>query len=409
MKFIKSFFLSVLISTSLVAPAFSESIDTEKEKIQRLMKEGLGLENIDIQKTQEDNISVYKFSYENRTFLYEIDVFGALFSGLKNIIPDNSYIEVYPQSNGQIMTKLTVNFQDYLDYMASKITEDELAQKVEVTQNPQFIPSEKYNPLRFHTDLVLAPSYILDATNGPSILFSPYINMFLDNGFTLNTRYRVPIYNVTNGFDIAKNTALVPPGFGYTTVDYSSPILNLPLFATARLGHIYENNAHNALLSTDWQYMLFNGLFNINLTSGVSYNFSTGKADFSITPYGQLYLGKYDLVFEGGVGKFYYGEYGGWGRITRQFDNVDIGFSVFRGFGTPQSGFKLSFEYNIAIGPRHGIHTAPIRVTYPRFFSGDLVAGLFSGNIAPRYKAETFVKRLYPEYIKSHLYYWLRY
>ena len=27
----------------------------------------------------------------------------------------------------------------------------------------------------------------------------------------------------------------------------------------------------------------------------------------------------------------------------------------------------------------------------------------------PRYKTEDFVKRLYPEYIKTHLYYWLRY
>lgn len=426
MKFLKSFLLSLTISISLVNPAFSESnsdillnstknisLDSSKEieKIQNFMKNELALENITIEKKLDGDTSFYTISYENRTFLYEIDVFGALFSYMKTNISENSFIEIYPQSNGKVVSKLSLNFQDYLDFVNKKITEEEFSKKVDVTLNPQdtIIKKEKTNPLMFHTDLVLNPAYLLDAITGPTIIFAPYIQTFLDHGFTFNSKYRLPVYNIINGFDLTKNSTIFQPSFGYTTIDYSSPILNLPLFGTARLGHIYEGSAHNGLLSTDLQYMILGGLFNVNLASAVSLNTSTGKTDFSITPYAQYYIGKYDLVFEGGAGKFINGEYGGWGRVTRQFDNIDIGFSVSRGFGLPQSGFKLSFEYNIAIGPRHGINASPVRVTYPRFFSGNLIAGVSSANSLPRYKTEDFVKRLYPEYIKTHLYYWLRY
>ena len=408
MKFLKSLFLSISLCISLSTPAFSEINSETKVKIQQLMKETLGLENIDLSQVDGDQSNIYRISYENRTFLHEIHVFGALLSGLKMIIPDNSSIEFYPQSNGKVISKLSLNFQDYLDFVNGKITEDELSKKLEFSLNPQYQLQEKYNPLMFHTDLVAGAAYILDPNNGPSLLFSPYINTYLDNGFIFNTRYRVPVYNVVNGFDYSKNIGLVPPGFGYTNIDYSSPVLTLPMFATLRLGHIYENT-NNLLLSTDIQYMLMDGLFNINLASGFNYNVNNGLNDFSITPYAQYYLGKLDLVFEAGAGKFLGGEYGGWGRLTRQFDNVDIGFSLFRGFGAPQSGFRLNIEFNLAIGPEHSIHAAPIRLTYPRFFSGNLVAGQISGSIQPRYKVEDFVKRLYPEYIKTHLYYWLGY
>ncbi|MFN8577508.1 MAG: hypothetical protein U0354_11675 [Candidatus Sericytochromatia bacterium] len=413
--------MSIVISFNITNIALAEnnlnlSIDqnitsdssNELEKIKKFMKDELGLENIDIQKEIDGNTNYYKITYENRTFLYEIDVFGALFSYIKKMIPENSFLEVYPQSNGKIISKLSLNFQDYLDFINKKISEDEFSTKVDVTLNPQYKIPNKYNPLQFHTDLSLNPAYILDATTGPTIVFAPVLQTFLDHGLNINTRYRLPIYNVVNGFDFTKNSSILAPSFGYTNLDYSSPILNLPFYGTARLGHIFENNAHNALLSTDLQYMILGGLVNLNLASAVSVN-TLGKTDFSITPYGQFYIGKLDLVFEGGAGKFINGEYGGWGRLTRQFDNVDIGFSVTRGWGTPQSGFKLMFEFNIAIGPRHGLHAMPFRVTYPRFFAGNLVAGQFSGSILPRYKTEDFVKRLYPEYIKTHLYYWLRY
>lgn len=445
MRLLKSFLLSSILGISFISPVFSQddgprtipipeetplptpsftsepiveptvepikdNFPDDKVKIENFMKNNLGLENINIQRQVNDLNHTYKITYENRTFLYEIDVFGALFSELKKYINPNSHIEVYPQSNGQIITKLALTFKDYLDFMAKKINEDEFANKIEVYSNPKYSINEKdkFNPLRFHTDVVAAPAYVLDPNTGPLLLFAPYLQTFLDNGFTLNTRYRLPVYNVTNGFDFQKNSLIFAPGFGYSSVDYGLPITNQPLYITARAGHIYEAGAHNGLLSTDLQYMLMDGKFNINLSAAGTVN-TLGKTEFSITPFAQYYLGKYDLVFEGGGGKFINGEYGGWGRVTRQFDNVDIGFSIYRGFGAPQSGFRLNFEYNIGIGPRHGIHTGPIRLTYPRFFSGNLVAGTFTSSTLPRYKTEDFIKRLYPEYIKTHLYYWLRY
>ncbi len=410
MKFITNLFLSLsLCLCFLNYPAIAEIENDYKVKIQTLMKDNLGLENIDISRFEGDQTNIYKISFENRTFLHEIHVLGALLSGLKNIIPNNSFIELYPQSNGKVMLKISLSFQDYLDFVNSKITEEEFSKKIEFQVNPEFKLQEKHNSLIFHTDVTAGVGYILDPTTGPSLLFVPSIYTYLDNGFVLSTRYRLPVYNVVNGFDFSKNSILYPLGFGYTNLEYSSPVLNLPLFATARLGHINENSTNNFLLSTDFQYTVMEGLFNINLATGVNYNISNGLADFSLTPYAQYYLGKLDLMFEAGGGKFLYGEYGGWGRVTRQFDNVDIGFSVFRGWGAPQSGFRLNFEFIFAIGPEHSINSSPVRFTYQRFFFGNLVAGQFSGNIQPRYRAEDFVKRLYPEYIKNHLYYWLGY
>lgn len=440
MKFLKSFLISTILGFSFANPVFSEEdgpktipipeediivtptpesitpeevIDTfpkDKIKIEDFMKNSLGLENINIQREVNSLSNTYRVTYENRTFLYEIDVFGALFSELKKYIKPNSFIEVYPQSNGQIITKVSLSFKDYLDFISKKMSEEEFATKVDVTPSPQYSVNDKdkFNPLRFHTDIVASPAYLIDPTTGPTLIFAPYLQTFLDNGFTFNARYRLPVYNITNGFDFQKNSLVFAPSFGYTTIDYGIPIPNQPLYITARAGHIYEASAHNALLSTDLQYMLLDGKFNINLSAAGTVN-TLGKTELSITPFAQYYLGKYDLVFEAGGGKFINGEYGGWGRVTRQFDNTDIGFSIYRGFGAPQSGFRLNFEYNIAIGPRHGLHAGPIRFTYPRFFAGNLIAGNFTSSTLPRFKTEDFIKRLYPEYIKTHLYYWLRY
>lgn len=409
----KSNFFKILLSLPLCFILLFSPVKAEENDIgaikQLMLK--LGFENIEVSKP-EQNVNIipsYRISYENRTFLHEIKALGALLSGLNGLINLSSSLEIFPQSNGKVISKVSLNYLDYLNFKNKKLTEEEFAKKVDISLNPGYqFSGERINPLFLHTDLVIAPSYIIDPINGPSILFSPYLYTYFDKGFYFNTRYSLPVYNVLNGFDYQKNFKLVPPGFTQSNIDYSTPVLSLPVYTTFRLSHFYLslNQIHNFIASNELQYVIMDGKFNINLASGINFNATKGSFDFSILPFAQFNLSKLDLVFEGGAGKFLNNYYGGWGRVTRQFDNVDLGFSLYRTFGAPGSGWGMNFEYNLAIGPEHSINASPVRVTYPRFFSGTLIGGSTTGNSVSVYKTQSYIKRLYPEYIKTHLYYW---
>src|SRR5690606_36676557 len=107
-----------------------------------------------------------------------------------------------------------------------------------------------------------------------------------------------------------------------------------------------------------------------------------------------------------GGGKFLGTEYGIWGKIMRQFHNTDIAFSLYRTEGSDRSGWRMSFDFTLALGPEQSIKASAFRVTYPRFFSGFLYAGKNTAFSVPSVllMQDYFLKRLFPEYIRSHLY-----
>jgi len=361
-----------------------------------------GFENIYV-KEYEDEIVL---SYENRTFLYEINALGYILSKLPET---NKKLLFYIQSNGNQILSLKLYYKDYKEFIENKITQEEFANKIELEQNPKIEFNNFENNLFLHTDLVLAPSYYFFEKEGPTIYFSPYINIFFNHGFTFSSRYSVTLFNVVNLFDFEKNSKQFPSGFLYNYLDYSMPIQNLPLWFTIRAGHSGNGFNNNLILSNDIKFNILDGWFNLNLSSGLSYSLSSKKSDFHITPYGQFYWGNLDLVLESGLGKFLDNDYGFWGRITRQFDFSDIGFSIYRVINDSKGLWRFNFEYNIAIGPEPSINASNFRVIYPRFHRGFLFTGSGGGNSTPFYSSELFIKRLYPEYIKTHLYFFKKY
>lgn len=400
------YLLFLIIITSVLFLANKVFADTTTDSVIEIMRK-FGLENIQV-KDNSDSSKKYLISYENRTFLHEINLLGSLLSSLKGQIAEDSNLVFLPKSRGKVISKISLNFQDYLDFIAGKIDEAKFAEKIEITLNPNsYLETEVINPLFLHSDIVLAPSYILDHTTGPTLFLSPYSNTYFDHGFSFSSRFRVPVYNIENGFDISKNFNLYPPGFISSYVDYSTPILDLPLFTTLRSGFIYNNSAYKAVLLDNLQYLIWGGIGRLNLFTGVNYNLKFGYPDFSITPSVQYYPGIWDLLFEAGGGKFF-NNYGGWGRVTRQFNNVDLGFSIFRFMDPNNKGWGLNFEFNLAIGPEHGIDASLFRFTYPINFSGYLYSGNSYDFSLLGYSNDEFIKRLYPEYIKTHLYYWKR-
>ena len=410
----KSFLVLVSSLYCLANTSVSIANPNEFSNIKDQMLES-GFENIQVIKSEDKNdlIDSYKITFENRTFLYEIHAIGHLLKKLKPIIKPNSHLEIYPQSEGKIVSRLSFYYQDYLDFINNNLTEEEFSKKVDIYFNPKDPFEKKDNALFSHSDLTFSGAYIFDQTLGPILLFSPYFTTYLGNGFSFNTRYRTVFYNVENGFDFAKNTKLVEPSFQFTTFDYKTPVIdNIPLYTTFKVGHNYYGN-HSFILGNDTQYLLFDGIMTFNLSSGIVLNLENNNSkvstDFSLTPYGQIYLSKYDLVFEGGGGKFLGDNYGIWGRATRQLNNADVGFSLYKILKTSSTDpntTQFNFEYTIYFGNAESIKASPFRVTSARTFSGNLFAG--RGNIGQvsRTTNSIYLKRLFPEYLKSHLYYW---
>ncbi|GIW23009.1 MAG: hypothetical protein KatS3mg068_2016 [Candidatus Sericytochromatia bacterium] len=361
-----------------------------------------GFENVYVKEDKEEII----LSYENRTFLYEINALGYILSKIPNT---DKKVSFYIQSNGNQILALKLYYKDYIDFINNKITQEEFSSKLEMEQNPKIIINKFENNLFLHTDLVISPSYYFFQKEGPTIYFSPYVNILFNNGFSFSSRYSFPIYNIVNSFDLEKNLKQFPATFLYNYFDYSIPIDNLPLWITLRAGHNGNGFSNNLLISNDIKYNLLDGWFNLNLSSGLIYNINTNKTDFHFTPYGQFYWGNLDLVLESGAGKFLNNDYGFWGRITRQFDFSDIGFSLYRVINQGKGEWRFNFEYNIAIGTEPSPKASNFRIIYPRFHKGFLYAGSGGGNSVSFYSNELFIKRLYPEYIKTHLYFFKKY
>lgn len=394
--YIAGTFLFLLLNKPAIA-------DSQTEKISDLLFE-YGLENISV----ESRDNTYLISYENRTFLYEINVLGKLLSDLGSFIPERSILKIYPQSSGKIISEMLIDYQDYLKFKNDVISQEEFAEKISFSLNPAYQPPVRQNSLLLHTDLVLSPSYSISAFDGPTIYFNPQVYSYFDHGFSFSSKFRLPLYNFKNSFDFSKNFQMFPPSLYQTNFNYASPISGLPLFTTVMTGHRYTGY-HGVFLTNDTQYMLYGGFINLGINSGLEYLPELGRLNWQLFPYGQLYYGDLDLMFEGGAGFYPDKSYGFYGRLTRQFDFSDLGFSIYRNFGINNSGWRFNFEYRLAIGPEPGIKASAFRLTYPRFYSGYLFAGTFIGETITSYKAEDYIKRLYPEYLKKHLYYWKKY
>jgi len=389
----------------LLMPLAVYSTPIEEKLIIEVMQ-NLGFENISVNRERNN----YRLSYENRTFLHEMDAIGVLMAKLKSIVSDNAFLQIAIQSNGNQIITLDFSLRDYQDFISGKIDSDQFYQTFTIDDRLEDLNEEKTNPLFLHSDLVLSPAYTIGMVDGPTIYFSPYLNTYLDKGFSFTSKYRLPVYNIVNGFDFGKNTQQYPPVFTNSYLDYTARIGSLPLYTMFRTGY-WNNGANNLILSNSTQYQLFGGLLSLNLNTGLDYNLNNGKTDFSILPYSQLYLGSLDLIIEGGGGKLLNNEYSLWGRITRQFVNTDIGFSLYRTFRQSNSSWTMNFEFMLALGPEQSIKAAPVRITYPRFYRGFLLAGTASGIPVPGdfFLQDNFLKRLYPEYIRTHLEIWKKY
>lgn len=409
----KTFLVLLSILYCINSTSLAIAKEPENNELHQVMID-LGFENISVIKSSNktDLIDSYKITFENRTFLYEIDAIGNLLKKLKPFIKENSHLEIYPQSEGKIVSRISFYYQDYIDFINNNLTEEEFSKKIDLYFNPKDPFEKKDNNLFFHSDLIVSGGYIFDQVVGPILLFSPYFTTYLGNGFSFNTRYRTVFYNAENGFDFAKNTKLVEPSFQYTTIDYKTPVLdNIPLYTTFKVGHNYYGN-NSFIFSNDTQYLLFDGIMTFNLASGVVFNLENNakvSTDFSLTPYGQIYVSKFDLLFEGGGGKFLGDNYGIWGRATRQLNNADIGFSLYKILKTSSTDpntTQFNFEYTIYFGNAEAIKAGAFRLSPPRVFSGNLFAGRGGINQVSRTPSSIYLKRLYPEYLRTHLYYW---
>jgi hypothetical protein len=120
-KILSTLVLSFILNINSFA--FSKSNDESSIK-DFLLK--AGFENIQIKKIEElNNKDYYIISYENRTFLHEIHAISYVLANLKNTIKNNSKLDLIIQSSGNNMLKIGLNYNDYLDFMNTKISEKE--------------------------------------------------------------------------------------------------------------------------------------------------------------------------------------------------------------------------------------------------------------------------------------------
>jgi hypothetical protein len=228
----------------------------------------------------------------------------------------------------------------------------------------------------------------------------------LGNGFDFFTRYALNIYNIENGFDFEKNSKIYSPKFQTANITYFTGIPNIPLYTAFKAGYNY-NESNDIFISNNSKYNFLDGILSLNLSTGFIKRTNSNVDFFTIAPYIQYYNSTYDVLAEVGGGTFIGNEYGFWGRLHRQFDNADLGFSVYRNWylNVPGNKTLLAFEYRLAIGPEKSITASPLRVTYPRYYSGNIYSGNPIGGEVPISDTTIYMKRLYPDYIKTHLYY----
>ncbi len=407
-KYINSglFFIKIIIKVLfvlliMIMPGFAETSKTEDIKKQMLE---LGLENFIFFEHSPQN---YIITYENRSFIHEIHLLGSLLAGLKGNIENDANLEIYPQSRGQKILGIKFNFGDYLSFIDKKLTQEEFAKKIEFTYNTNNILHEKVdNSLFLHSDLVMGFDVGGSQEYGTTLLFLPVLQTYFGKGFSLSAMYRVPVFSQLFWFDFSKNNVIIPNNILNIYADYAVPVADLPLYTTFRAGTYLKSTYHNLLLGNETRYMFLDGKLNLNFSGNLIYDLKYKNIDFSILPFAQFYAGNLDITFEAGVGKRFNNEYIGWIRFLRQFKRNDISFTIGRLISNQGNSWGLKFEINMSIGPEHYFNPSYFRVTHQTKLIYMYGYGIIYWNPALVFSVENFIKRLYPEYIRTHLYFW---
>lgn len=371
-----------------------------EEKIKDVLLSS-GFENILIEK----NNNKYTISYENRTFIHELSALSYILKNLKNLINKESILDIYIQSSGQAILNIKLTYSDYLDFIDEKIDEKTFYNKISLNTNPNLNANSKIENNSFlHTDISLSPSYLIDGTKGPYINLSPAINTFFNNGFDLYLRGVTPVYSLENNFDFAKNFDFIKPQLRNAHITYFNSIKNTNIYTAFRLGEKSNLFNYSLFLSNDTSMNIFDGLLSLNLATGVIYHLNDKSTTFSIIPSLNFYYGDWDILAEIGGGKYLGNSYGIFTKLVRQFDFADLGFSVTKTFGE-YNGSMLAFDFKIYLGPEKTNNAAPLRFTLSKPFSGNLFTGNSVALLNPSTDLRDYIKRLYPEYIRTHLYY----
>lgn len=364
----------------------------------------LGLENLLLDKVGDQ----YYVQYENRRYLHEIRAMGKVLSTLAPLLPLDSTLHLYIQSQGVTMTHVAVPMTAYTAFRSGVMGEADFAAQVraEYPAPPHLFPPDQplANSLLGHSDLMLQPGYIATQAEGPTIMLFPTWDTYLNHGLRFSTGLRFAMWSGDR----------LPGGFDYALLDASRLIGGLPLTNTTRLG--YARGRYFA--SNELAHQMMDGMFEVRLTTGLLYNTNPEAVlglEGNVFGIGRWRFHPLDFILEVGGGRFLgFGASGPttgeWVRLVRYFGANDFSLAFFR-MHTPAAGpdkaaYQFNLEFKLSLGPEEGLRPGVVRATWPPFFAGDLQAGWFIANQVSTNLATNFLKRLYPSYIKTHLWWW---
>lgn len=391
----------------LSAIAAIDSTDHYNTKINKAITEfqqcliSKGFENVKIKLGSDNQILI---EYENRRYRYEMTALGLVLKYADLYLSWFDTFIIVPKNRNIPIVYISVNVDDYRNFSAQFISENEFAHRLIITHilpatiKKLFYESEQLNNSDLKFDLMLSPGFKVQFSrpeDPAQLQFSlmPSIQTKLANGLQLQSQFILPFYNEFQSNETKPrlgatflNQFVRLPGNQF--ISFSIGQFDLGYRGIA--GAYYKILGNCPLsLSTQFDYTTFSSSwdkdYKLHYSVEAKYRFTS--VDFAINA---------------GWGHFLFNDETWRVEIIRSFGELDLGFM---GTWNHEIGFLTGLILNIPFPVSRQLIPREIRVVTPRqipwnyrylpYYDGYI---LDSGN-----DIETYMKNLFPSFIKNNL------
>ncbi len=397
--------LFLLLFFTLVKNSFANDYSLLK---QSLIKDLIsnGFENIRI-KVDDDKLIL---AYENRVFRFDIDAIKEVLKIVAPKLEDKQILILIPQNRKVPLVLFEVKVSDCKDYLFSKISGKEFAEKL----NIDFLVDKIWNEIERETEFN-SSNFKFDITIKPSVQFQfgpftkpvmyqvnlvPGLYTSLCKGVSLDYECILPLHNdllqredsVRTGFAVINQVFRLPGSFFISS--------SLGLFQGERYG--FDLEAKKFYSNGDVNFGFNLGCTSLAYFEGTKLFYSN---QFTVTGSlsSEVRLPEYNLTLGLVIGKFLMGDSSIRFDIYREFDEVQIGFFAIKSTnGISNGGFNIS----IPIFPGKYCNPSTVRFRPAENFGwGYLVKSNGADLIGLTYntgnRIDYFIKQLNPEFIKN--------
>lgn len=306
-----------------------------------------GFENVRVALDEEKCI----VTLENSVYRWDVHSLVTALDFIVESIDDPVYIEIVLLEKGVPGVALTVKSEVWKRFRKNEITVAEFSKQLFITEVTsvyweQIKNQKAVNRHTGKTDLVIYPQLAIENTLKAQLYeiqfnIAPALQLSLWKGMNFTGQVIFPLYN-----ELGREGDFIRPGQIFVSQEFMAGRVSGKVAAGNFSSHRYgfDFSLRTVFPDENW---------NLNLNAGFTGSSHFIEYEWLHTPINTFtwsigasyFVPRYNLEFEGGAQQYIYGDTGIYGRCTRWFSEVAVGFYAQWSDVNTNGGFFITFPY----------------------------------------------------------------